>query len=201
MPTLPLLMKAITMMVPLTMVMGEFRWGIMSTFPRPMLVMYNAQVFPRFFSTNKDLGVAYLPEDTHIEQMKENRTIPLRGSLCFTTARENETIEDLACITLKNQSAARMGELLFGYQEIKIKGLYSGSGVARTYTTEQMPPSFTAGGQKFLQLSITKLHQTSQKWLLFVIALQWLDLFFPGQDAKLERLDGQSLANSLFHLI
>lgn len=26
-----------------------------------MLVMYDAQVFPRFFATNKDLGLAYGP--------------------------------------------------------------------------------------------------------------------------------------------
>ena len=42
------------------------RWGIMSTFPLPMPVMHNAQIFPRFFTTDKELGLAYLPLDEQI---------------------------------------------------------------------------------------------------------------------------------------
>lgn len=45
---------------------GELRWGIMSTFPLPMPVMHNAQIFPRFFTTDKELGLAYLPLDEQI---------------------------------------------------------------------------------------------------------------------------------------
>lgn len=83
------------------MVQSELRWGIMSTFPLPMPVMYNAQVFPRFFTTNKKLGLVYLPMDSQVEQVKENRTIFLKGSLCFSI---NGTVP--SCITLCNQSFA-----------------------------------------------------------------------------------------------
>ncbi|XP_063118813.1 uncharacterized protein LOC134479340 isoform X1 [Rattus norvegicus] len=96
-------------------VQSELRWGIMSTFPLPMLVMYNAQVFPRFFTTNKELGLAYLPLDSHIEQVKENRTIPLKGSLCFGIF--NKTSSDLPCIMLSNQSSAWLREATWGTGE------------------------------------------------------------------------------------
>ena len=62
---------------------GELRWGIMSTFPLPMPVMHNAQIFPRFFTTDKELGLAYLPLDEQIQALLENRTFFLQGSLCF----------------------------------------------------------------------------------------------------------------------
>ena len=42
--------------------------------------MYNAQVFPRFFATNKELGLAFLPKDEQIQELKENRTLSLKGS-------------------------------------------------------------------------------------------------------------------------
>lgn len=96
-------------------VQSELRWGIMSTFPLPMPVMYNAQVFPRFFTTNKELGLAYLPLDSHIEQVKENRTIPLKGSLCFGIF--NKTSFDLPCIMLYNQSSAWLREATWGTGE------------------------------------------------------------------------------------
>lgn len=62
----------------------EFRWGIMSTFPLPMPVMYNAQVFPRLFITDKELGLPFLPWDSQIERVVDNRTHYLLGSLCFS---------------------------------------------------------------------------------------------------------------------
>lgn len=62
---------------------GELRWGIMSTFPLPMPVMHNAQIFPRFFTTNKKLGIAYLPLDEQIQALQENRTFFIQESLCF----------------------------------------------------------------------------------------------------------------------
>ena len=64
-------------------IFGELRWGIMSTFPLPMPVMYNAQIFPRFFTTDKELGLAYLPLDEQIQALLENRTFFLQGSLFF----------------------------------------------------------------------------------------------------------------------
>ena len=37
------------------------RWGIMSTFPLPMPVMHNAQIFPRFFTTDKNWDLLIYP--------------------------------------------------------------------------------------------------------------------------------------------
>jgi hypothetical protein len=48
----------------------------MPTFPLPMPVMHSAQVFPRFFTTDKELGLAFLPLDGQIQALMENRTFP-----------------------------------------------------------------------------------------------------------------------------
>lgn len=83
---------------------GELRWGIMSTFPLPMPVMHNAQIFPRFFTTDKELGLAYLPLDEQIQALLENRTFFLQGSLCFMLI---SLLQDKSqCISLYYQSAA-----------------------------------------------------------------------------------------------
>lgn len=85
-----------------------------------MPVMYDAQVFLRFFSTNKDLGLAYLPKDAQIAQVKENRSIPLRASLCFVLYNDlSQNLEELKddCLILKNQSAAWHEEAQSGYGE------------------------------------------------------------------------------------
>ena len=55
---------------------GELCWGIMSTFPLPMPVMHSAQVFPHFFTTDRELGLAFLPLDGQIQALMENRTFP-----------------------------------------------------------------------------------------------------------------------------
>ena len=47
------------------------RWGIMSTFPLPMPVMHNVQIFPHFFTTDKELGLAYLPLGEQIQALLE----------------------------------------------------------------------------------------------------------------------------------
>lgn len=57
-------------------ILGELRWGIMSTFPLPMPVMHSAQVFPHFFTTDRELGLAFLPLDGQIQALMENRTFP-----------------------------------------------------------------------------------------------------------------------------
>lgn len=49
-----------------------------------MPVMYNAQVFPRLFITDKELGLPFLPWDSQIERVVDNRTHYLLGSLCFS---------------------------------------------------------------------------------------------------------------------
>ena len=61
--------------------------------------------FPRFFTTNKELGLAYLPIDTHIAQVtEENRTIFPEGSLCFRVTNDS-SLEHL-CLLLLNYSYA-----------------------------------------------------------------------------------------------
>ena len=55
---------------------GELCWGIMSTFPLPMPVMHSAQVFPHFFTTDRELQLAFLPLDGQIQALMENRTFP-----------------------------------------------------------------------------------------------------------------------------
>ena len=80
------------------------RWGIMSTFPLPMPVMHNVQIFPHFFTTDKELRLAYLPLDEQIQALLDNRTFFLHGSLCFMII---SSLQDKSqCISLYYQSAA-----------------------------------------------------------------------------------------------
>lgn len=81
----------------------EYRWGIMSTFPFPMPVMYNAQIFPRFFTTDRELGLPFLPWDSQIERVIDNRTHYLPGSLCFVL---NSTTP--GCLGLHVQSVSNI---------------------------------------------------------------------------------------------
>lgn len=91
---------------------GELRWGIMSTFPLPMPVMHNAQIFPRFFTTDKELGLAYLPLDEQIQALLENRTFFLQGSLCFMLISSLQ--DKRQCISLHYQSAAWLRKSSWG---------------------------------------------------------------------------------------
>jgi hypothetical protein len=76
----------------------------MSTFPLPMPVMHNAQIFPRIFTTDKELGLDYLPLDKQIQTLLENRTFFLEGSLCFMLI---SSLQDKSqYISLYYQSAA-----------------------------------------------------------------------------------------------
>ena len=63
--------------------MGEQRWAILSTFPKPMPVCHDAIVFPKFFTTNKTLDLPYLPYDPTGAPLGENRSLLEQGSLCF----------------------------------------------------------------------------------------------------------------------
>ena len=58
--TKEILMSLVLVMSRATITKREQRWEIMSTFPFPMPVMYNAQVFPCFFTSNKELGLALI---------------------------------------------------------------------------------------------------------------------------------------------
>lgn len=59
--------------------------------------------------------MAYLPKDPQVERLKENRTIPLKGSLCFGIF--NKTSFDLPCIMLCNQSSVWLREATWGTGE------------------------------------------------------------------------------------
>ena len=64
-------------------IFGEYRWAILSAFPKPMPVRHNTAVFPKFFTTNKTLGLPYLPFDPIWAPLGEKRSLRERGSLCF----------------------------------------------------------------------------------------------------------------------
>ena len=64
-------------------IMGEQRWAILSTFPKPMPVRHDAIVFPKFFTTNKTVDLPYLPYDPTRAPLGENRSLLEQGSLCF----------------------------------------------------------------------------------------------------------------------
>lgn len=57
---------------------SEYRWGILSAFSRPMPVRHNAAVFPRLFTTHKDLNLPLTSDEAGIA---ENRSFALEGSL------------------------------------------------------------------------------------------------------------------------
>jgi hypothetical protein len=91
---------------------GELRWGIMSTFPFPMPVIHNAQISPCFFTTDKKLGLAYLPLDEQIQALQENKTFFTQGSLCFVLI---SSLQDKSqCISLHYQSASWLKKELLG---------------------------------------------------------------------------------------
>ena len=64
-------------------IFGEYRWAILSAFPKPMPVHHNTAVFPKFFTTNKTLGLPYLPFDPIWAPLGEKRSLRERGSFCF----------------------------------------------------------------------------------------------------------------------
>lgn len=49
----------------------EPRWGILSVFPRPMLIRHDAKLFPHLFSSNKTFDVPYLPLDNEIADRRK----------------------------------------------------------------------------------------------------------------------------------
>ena len=61
---------------------GELCWGIMSNILF-MPVMHSAQVFPHFFTTDRELGLAFLPLDGQIQALMKKKNFSLKGSLCF----------------------------------------------------------------------------------------------------------------------
>jgi hypothetical protein len=85
-------------------IFGEYRWAILSAFPKPMPVLHDVAVFPKFFTTNKSLDLPYLPYDPIWEPLGGKRSIRERGSLCFQ-------INELGdCIRLTGQALGRFYE-------------------------------------------------------------------------------------------
>jgi hypothetical protein len=56
----------------------ELCWGIMSVFPKPMSLMYSAQVFPQFFTSNASLQLPFLPWDGEISPVQESMLLQLK---------------------------------------------------------------------------------------------------------------------------
>nr|XP_044992401.1 anaphase-promoting complex subunit 13 isoform X1 [Jaculus jaculus]XP_044992402.1 anaphase-promoting complex subunit 13 isoform X1 [Jaculus jaculus] len=78
---------------------GEPRWGILSAFPKPMPVPHSATVFPRFFTTEKQLGLPMVTRDDFSVALGENRVFQESGTLCFTINQSHPS-----CIVLKKQA-------------------------------------------------------------------------------------------------
>lgn len=66
-------------------ILGEYRWAILSAFPKPVPIRHDAVVFPKFFffTTNKTLELPYLPYDPTRAPLGESHSLLERGSLCF----------------------------------------------------------------------------------------------------------------------
>ena len=56
-------------------ILGEYRWAILSAFPKPVPVRHDAVVFPKFFTTNKTLELPYLPYDPTRAPLGESRSL------------------------------------------------------------------------------------------------------------------------------
>lgn len=68
--------------------------------------------FHAFFTTDKELGLAYLPLDEQIQVLLENRNFFLQGSLCFMLI---SSLQDKSqCISLYYQSAAWLRKSSWG---------------------------------------------------------------------------------------
>ena len=74
-------------------ILGEYRWAILSAFPKPMPVRHDAVVFPKFFTTNKSLDLPYIPYDPTWTPLRENRSLPEQGSLCFQFDQRGDCIQ------------------------------------------------------------------------------------------------------------
>lgn len=72
-------------------------------FPRPMPVHHDAKLFPRLFSSNRSMGAAFLPLDSEIAPLEENRSFFLEGTLCFQLV-DNISVTT-PCIPIYNQTA------------------------------------------------------------------------------------------------
>jgi hypothetical protein len=56
-----------------------------------MPVIHSAQVFPHFFTNDKELRLAFLPLDGQIQDLMEKKNFSLKGSLCFVMISDLKT--------------------------------------------------------------------------------------------------------------
>ena len=66
-----------------------------------MPVRHDTQVLPRLFTTNKKLNLPFIPLDTEIAPIGENRSLSEEGNLCVTV----NAYANSSCITLSYCSA------------------------------------------------------------------------------------------------
>ena len=65
-------------------IMGQQRWAILSTFPKPMPVRYDAIVFPKFFTTDKTVDLPYLPYDPNPSTIRRKSLLTRTGFFMFS---------------------------------------------------------------------------------------------------------------------
>ena len=68
--TMTLILMMSLLMIPIVMMVP--RWGIMSAFPKPLLVSFSSIVSPRLFTTSKMAEMPYLPLDNDVVPIEEN---------------------------------------------------------------------------------------------------------------------------------
>ncbi|XP_068951348.1 uncharacterized protein [Petaurus breviceps papuanus] len=96
----------------------ELRWGLLSTFPRPMPVTSSAQVFPRLFTVNNTLKLPVLHLNNDTRPVESNRTILLNGTLCFQITPTVDP-ELSPCVGLFPQEAVWSDRLNFTSKKIR----------------------------------------------------------------------------------
>lgn len=74
-------------------IMGEYTWAILSAFPKPIPVRHESAVFPKFFTTNKTLGLPYLLYDPTWAPLGKNRPLLEKGFLFFQINNEGDCIK------------------------------------------------------------------------------------------------------------
>ncbi|XP_068959761.1 uncharacterized protein [Petaurus breviceps papuanus] len=104
----------------------ELRWGLLSTFPRPMPVTSSAQVFPRLFTVNNTLKLPVLHLNNDTRPVESNRTISLNGTLCFQITPTVD-LELSPCVGLFPEEAVWSDRLNFTSERVNgslLRGLW-----------------------------------------------------------------------------
>lgn len=91
-----------------------------------MPVRHDAQVFPRFFATNRSLNIPYLLLYKEIAPIEGNVSIKLKGILFFCFLIVNQNKESSDCVQLYNQSATWFDKPGFNHGFLAIYPLLQG---------------------------------------------------------------------------